>query len=377
MEKLTKSLCILTALALLAACDKDADSGVQIPAAKTNFEVSLPGALETYGVEDPQAAGQITPYYDNVTVYLVDAGGNATYYAWTNDEIKAKQKRFEQITEPAQVLVIVNSGSAILPTGTVPLSELTAAMMKSSVVDHNQIARTLAVEDAKGNAAGTYNSVQQVMLAGEQSVFTTETSDDGHTLKKASVELSSIVSRFEIGTVKKGTGLDALTVEAVYVNNFLNFNGGALNSTIQNYNEITWPATFTPAWATDSYNAAVTSATGTKAYAYQVFSGNVVPHIIYKVSGTVSAGDKLAEGTGGADNSTSFTGKYITVKGFRDSGSLISEIEPHKIYKLGLEDGGIEITPDKITDKPEKAKIDLIVAVSVADWTVANVTPEI
>lgn len=377
MEKLTKSLCILTALALLAACDKDADSGVQIPAAKTNFEVSLPGALETYGVEDPQAAGQITPYYDNVTVYLVDAGGNATYYAWINDEIKAKQKRFEQISEPAQVLVIVNSGSAILPTGTVPLSELTAAMMKSSVVDHNQIARTLVVEDAKGNAAGTYNSVQQVMLAGEQSVFTTETSDDGHTLKKASVELSSIVSRFEIGTVKKGTGLDALTVEAVYVNNFLNFNGGALNSTIQNYNEITWPATFTPAWATDSYNAAVTSATGTKAYAYQVFSGNVVPHIIYKVSGTVSAGYKLADGTGDADNSTSFTGKYITVKGFRDSGSLISAIEAHKIYKMGLADSGIEITPDKITDKPEKAKIDLIVAVSVADWTVANVTPEI
>ena len=377
MEKLTKSLCILTALALLAACDKDADSGVQIPAAKTNFEVSLPGALETYAVEDPQAAGQITPYYDNVTVYLVDAGGNATYYAWTNAEIKAKQKRFEQISEPAQVLVIANSGSAILPTGTVPLSELTAAMMKSSVVDHNQIARTLAVEDANGNAAGTYNSVQQVMLAGEQSVFTTETSDDGHTLKKASVELSSIVSRFEIGTVKKGTGLDALTVEAVYVNNFLNFNGGALNSTIQNYNEITWPATFTPAWATDSYNAAVTSATGTKAYAYQVFSGNVVPHIIYKVSGTVSAGYKLADGTGDADNSTSFTGKYITVKGFRDSGSLISAIEAHKIYKMGLADSGIEITPDKITDKPEKAKIDLIVAVSVADWTVANVTPEI
>ena len=30
-----------------------------------------------------------------------------------------------------------------------------------------------------------------------------------------------------------------------------------------------------------------------------------------------------------------------------------------------------------VTDKTEKAKIDLIVAVSVADWTVANVTPEI
>ena len=46
-------------------------------------------------------------------------------------------------------------------------------------------------------------------------------------------------------------------------------------------------------------------------------------------------------------------------------------------FVVGLADSGIEITPDKITDKPEKAKIDLIVAVSVADWTVANVTPEI
>jgi len=115
MEKLTKSLCILTALALLAACDKDADSGVQIPAAKTNFEVSLPGALETYGVEDPQAAGQITPYYANVTVYLIDAGENAMGYAWTDAEIKARQKRFEQVVEPAAVGVIVNSGGVTLP----------------------------------------------------------------------------------------------------------------------------------------------------------------------------------------------------------------------------------------------------------------------
>lgn len=378
MKKLTKSLCALTALVLLASCSKDAEPGGTLaPGGKTNFEVSLPGALETYAVEDPQAAGAIIPFYNDVTVYLADAGGNVTYYAWTDAEIKAKQKRFEQIAEPAQVLVIVNSGSVILPTGTVPLSELTGAMMKSSVVDQNQIAKTLAIEDAKGNAAGTYNSVQQVMLVGDQSVFTTETADDGHTLKKASVELSSIVSRFEIGTVKKGTGLDALTIEAVYVNNFLNFNGGIYNSTLQNYNELTWPATFTPAWATDGYNAAVTSVTGTKAYAYQVFSGNVVPHVIYKVSGTVSAGYRLSDGTGDADNPTPFTGKYITVKGFRESGTLISSTAPHKIYKMGLEDGGIEITPDKITDKPEKSKMDLIVAITIADWTTSNVTPEI
>lgn len=72
-----------------------------------------------------------------------------------------------------------------------------------------------------------------------------------------------------------------------------------------------------------------------------------------------------------------FTGKYITVKGFRENGTLLSSTMSHKIYKMGLENGGIEITPDKITDKPEKDKMDLIVGITIADWTTANVTPEI
>ena len=44
---------------------------------------------------------------------------------------------------------------------------------------------------------------------------------------------------------------------------------------------------------------------------------------------------------------------------------------------MGLDGSGIEITPDKITYKPENNKIDLVVAITVADWTTANVIPEI
>ncbi len=357
----------------LAACSKEAEPGAPAPAAKTNFEVSLAGALETYAVEDPQAAGQIVPYYDNVVVYLVDAGGNAVGYAWTDAEIAAKRKRFEQIVEPVEVGVIVNAGGVSLPIGSTTMSALENAIGALAVADQNKPVKTLAVADAKGNAAGDYLSVQQVMLIGGESAFTTETSDDGHPLKKAAVELRSEVSRFEVGTVKPGTGLDALTVEAVYINNLYNDYGRSSN---QNFTELTWPATY-PAWATDAYDASVTSSTGTKAYAYQVYAGNFVPHIIYKVSGTVSAGYKLADGTGDADNPTPFTGKYITVKGFKEGSSSVIGLMPHKIYKMGLENGGIEITPDKITDNPEKTKIDLIVAITVADWTVSNVTPEI
>ena len=372
MKKLTKIICALAVPALFAACNKDAEPGIPAGGEKTNFEVSLPGAPETYGVEDPQGAGQIVPYYDNVTVYLVDAGGNAVGYAWTDAEIAAKRKRFEQIVEPVEVGVIVNSGSVSLPIGPTTMPAIESAISALPVADQNKPVKTLALADAKGNAAGDYLSVQQVMLIGSQDTFTTETSDDGHTLKKAAVELSSEVSRFEVGTVKPGTGLDALTVEAVYINNFKN---DYLGSSVQSFTELTWPATY-PAWATDAYNAAVTSAAGTKAYAYQVYAGNVIPHIIYKVSGTVSAGYKLADGTGDENNPTSFTGKYITVKGFKEGSSSVFGLTRHKIYKMGLDSGGIEITPDKITDNPEKTKIDLIVAITVADWTVSNVTPE-
>ena len=101
-----------------------------------------------------------------------------------------------------------------------------------------------------------------------------------------------------------------------------------------------------------------------------------MPHVIYKVSGTVKAGYKLADGTGDWDVATPFTDKYITVKGFRENGALVGWLENNKIYKMGLEDGGIEITPDKITDKPEKSKIDLIVGITIANWASSNVTPE-
>lgn len=352
----------------LASCAKDEQAATGNAGAKTNFAVALPGAINTYAVEDPQNGTAITPFYNDVTVYMVDGGGNAVAYEWSDTEIAARQKRFEQIVEPTKVIVIVNKGNVVLPA-TATETALNVALQTLTIENQNKALLTLATADGKGNAAGDYLSVQQVALYGEQTTFTTETADDGHDLKKAAVELSSLVSRFEVGTVKPGTGLDALTVEAVYINYFYNDYG---MTTAQGLSENNWPASFTPTWATDAYDAGVTSLAGTKAYAYQVFAGNLVPHIIYKVSGTVTAGYKLSDGTEGA-----FTGKFITVKGFKDGTTSLTVIEAHKIYKMGLENGGIEITPEEITDKPEKSKTDLIVAITVAEWDVINVTPEI
>mgnify|MGYP001340569454 FL=1 len=179
MKKMYKSLCLLTALVLLAACNKDAEPNGSAAGGKTNFAVSLPGGLDTYAVEDLQDAGAIVPLYEDVTIYLMDAGENFIGHAWTDAEIKAREKRFEQITEPAAVAVIVNSGSVTMPTGALSKYEFQDVIHAIAAADQNKAAKTLAAEDSKGNAAGTYGPIRQVTLYGAETVFTTETSTDG------------------------------------------------------------------------------------------------------------------------------------------------------------------------------------------------------
>ena len=372
--KIKTILMSMLAVAALASCNNDDESGAIEE--KAPLVVTLPGSsISTYAVEEPQAAGQITPLYNDAMVYLVDAGDNATGYVFSDAELSAKKKQFEEIVLPSKVIVIANKGNAGLPTGKTTVSAINNALNTLTVATQNNAAVTLAVADAKGNAAGDYISVQQVTLYGETSTISDMDDWDPHDAKKADVELKSLVSRFEVGTVKAGTGLTDLTVEDVYVNFFYKENGKTTN---QSFTETTWPLTlatpavFTPTWATDVASATVTSQAGTKAYAYQMFAGNLVPHIIFKVSGTVADGYKLSDGTTG-----DFTGKYITITGYKESGSDITAIEAHKIYKLGLTNGGIEITPEIITPKPEQEKFDLQVNITVADWTSAEVTPNI
>lgn len=365
-------LAVALAAMTLASCNKEEGADVAATdAVKKSLIVALPGAsVGTYAVEDPQAAGQITPLYSDAVVYLFDAGDNATCYAFDDEDLAAKSIKIEEVVKPVKVMVIVNKGNAVLPTtGTTTQSAITTALEALTVEMQNKAVANLTAADTKGNAAGDYISVQQVTLKGETATLEDIPNWDGHDAWKADVQLKSLVSRFEIGTVKKGTGLESLIVTDVYVNYFYRTNKKDASTSLgeANWNDSTIPAELKNAGSTE-----VTSVASTKCYAYQVFAGDMVPHIIFKVSGTVSDGYKLADGTTGV-----FSDRYITVTGFKESGIDITEIEAHKIYKVGLENGGIEITPEEITPDPELTKYDLQVNITVADWTVTTVTPNI
>lgn len=220
MKKILKTLCALSIVVVLAACNEEAGSGAPAPAAKTNFAVSLPG--RPVNLRRRRPAGRRS---DRTLLQRRDGlpGGCRRQYGGACLERRRDQFETETVRTDCRTFEgarIREHGSVSLPTGAVSYTTLRTAYLSVAISGQNQAVKTLADEDAKGNAAGDYLSVQQVTLVGEQTSFTTETSDDGHTLKKPPWNSVRWVSRFDVGTVKAGTGLDALTVEAVYVNNF-------------------------------------------------------------------------------------------------------------------------------------------------------------
>lgn len=344
-------LAVALAAVMFASCSNEEVAVIDTNVGDASLVVTLPGAVtaDTRAVEDPIVAGTIVPNYTNAIVYLKDEGGNAVGYKLTEEELTAKKKVINKITKPYEVLVVVNSGTIALPEGDIMSAALTTKLNSLAIADQNT------------------GGAQDVTLMGS----TKEISSAGDKKLAATVPLKSLVSRFEIGTVIAGEGLENITLKAVYINYFYNTYERIAGSA-QTFTQDSWKDPYTPAWATDSGSTEVTAAES-KCYAYQVFAGDMVPHIIFKVSGEVSNGYKLSTGETGA-----FENMYVTIKSFTPA---LTAIEANKIYKVGLGagagTGGIEIPVDKITPKPELNEFDLTVNVTVASWTEENLTPNI
>jgi hypothetical protein len=109
--------------------------------------------------------------------------------------------------------------------------------------------------------------------------------------------------------------------------------------------------------------------TGTKAYAYHVFAGeagtHLIPHVILLVKGQLANG-KYVLG-------------YVTFTKYYDNvaSALITQINPNKIYKLGILSTGITIDANSVTVVPEQEAYDLGIYVDVDEWNAYTVTPQV
>ncbi len=367
-----KKILFLAALAAtvgFASCSKD---GSENPASGDNvLLVQLPGNVVTRSVQDQVTTNSTTVLAD-VTVFLLNGDAVVgTPIDFAVADISAKYKRIEQVPSTVnKVLVVAN----------IPSAESAAVKALTSATAIKNYAFTIANQN-------TGNGINNKTHMGDAvAVVDTDPVPDGHVYKKATVTLNALTARFEIGAVKKGVGVESVELVGVWINNYYT-DGKAtvqLNNNASTYWDMnpatsTSPATtpfgtvtptvpYVPAAYYDAYSPSVTVAAGSSVYAYHVFAGSNIPHVVMLVKGeytteqTPGAGDKYFLG-------------FVTFNKFVDGGSPITSIVANTIYKIGVGSTGITIDAKDITPEPELTNFDLGVTVTITPWTEKVVTP--
>ncbi len=377
MKKQLFGIMALAAAALVGftACNKD---NGETPAATGNnvLMVKLPDNIVTRAVETPVTGANITSVLDDVTVYLLNNGGLILdTKTFTAQQRTDKYARFEQVSSAVtKVLVLANT-----PTDATLTGLNNAAAIK-------QYAYTSASQNL---AAKTGVNGQLLMGEANVNMSAADPATDGHAYGEAEVTLNALTARMEIGAVKAGEGITSIELVGIWVNNYFptyDYTFATASAKLHAADDAKWittPLTSTSPSATAAdfasvsvpaytlahyYNAAANTNVkldaSTMAYSYQVFAGNV-PHVILLVKGEYASGYY-------ADGKKYFLG-YVTFNKY--NAGAVTAFQPNYIYKMGVDENGIEIKAEYITPKPEMSKYDLGVKIVVTEWTIQNVTP--
>jgi hypothetical protein len=393
MKKTIFSLFFLTAaIACFTGCMKSDAEGEA-----ATLIVKLPGCELTKAIDGqvPSSTTATLATTDRVVVFLLN--GTTVVgegHLFTTDEITAKYKRFEMVSASVNRVVVVGK----IPT-TVDIAAFQALTNYGAIVNY---AYTLASQQ-------TGTGVQNLTIMGE-GVPVVGGTDPGpfpaehetsHIYKEVTIALDALTARFEVGAVRAGVGIEQVELVAVFINNYWATNAkGALQShpmgntvfsitptsgvSATPFSTVTVTNAYTHPQFRDLANndvaTGVTLATGSRVYAYHLFAGqtpatpsslkNGLPHLILLIKGQYA--------TGYYEGSNRYFLGWVTFTQYRiDASTLVTTIENNKIYKMGVGETGIVITPEIITPDPEMEEFDLGIAVTVTPWTAVTVTPEV
>ena len=361
-------LATLALAVMFTSCSKEDNGGNETQ--DNVLLVKLPDNVNLRAVES-QATTATTITLSDVTVFLLN--GNtlaAPPVVFSGSEISNKAKRIEQVPSGVNNVIIV----ANIPAGATVASLTTGTAIK-------EYAYTVASQNA--------SNIETVTRMGTGVPATAaDPTPDGHEYKTVSVELTPLVARFEIGTVKPGTGIANVELIGVWINSY--YTNGS-KSAVQFHASsdpkwVTTPLTSTspmatpfgavtmdnaPYTETTYYNAAdntnVVLNAASKVYAYQVFAGANIPHLILLLKGEYD--------TGYYTGTDKYFLRYLTFRNFEDGGTAITSVAANTIYKVGVGVTGITVNAEDLTPDPEMNLFDLGITVTVTPWTEKNVTP--
>ena len=366
-----KILFATLALAVMfTSCSKEDNGGNETQ--NNVLLVKLPANVSLRAVES-QASTATTITLSDVTVFLLN--GNTVAAApvtFLPAEITAGYKRLEEVPSGVNNVIVV----ANIPAGATVASLTTGTAIK-------EFAYTIASQNA-GNITTVTRMGEGIPATASDPLAT----PDGHDYKAVSVELTPLVARFEIGTVTKGTGIENVELVGVWINSYYT-NGSKSAVKFHASSDPVWvvsPSTATspstsafpaitgitvPSYTEGTYynqgSSSVSLTSGSSVYAYQVFAGNNIPHLILLVKGEYAAGHYTA--------GAKYFLRYLTFRNFLDGSTPITSVVANTIYKVGVGTTGIVVNADDLTPDPEMNLFDLGVTVTVTPWTEKTVTP--
>ncbi len=235
--------------------------------------------------------------------------------------------------------------------------------------------------------AATQSDISQVSLYGHSALVPPATQGENYT---CNVNLNPIVARLELADMKATGSIASFKVEGIFIDKFytqstvggnpsldyLRYIGADNNAFMAGTAQ--YPAALSgitydgyPAPLESSGNPALAKpVTDGDVWAYNLFapvsSGTVdnVPRIIIRLSDIQTNNGTTISGT-----------QYLTIKGLRENGTLLTGIQAGKIYKIGT--GVFSFDETNLTTTPNLNTIDVEVKVTLATWSIVDVTPDI
>jgi hypothetical protein len=380
MKKLNfKYLTLLAAVLLLgfSSCSNDNEVDVTDNGPSQSVFLKIGGNTPaTYSQGAPQAAAPVT--FTDGQLYFVNASGVILkHYTLTSGATSDTNIDMTTLTGAGETITnLPGSVSAVHIVGNVPSSVTLPATGNISAVK----ATVLGV--------ATQSNIGDVSLYGSNTLTAPVSPATAYT---CAVDLKPVVARIELARIETQTGshITGFKVKGIFVDNYYSqgtVDGTTLSSSYLKNNGTT-ASNFTDAGGSynpaatysgvvyDWYSAAlsasgtplaVTPAMGGNVWAYNLFAtavGSAVPRIIIRLTDITTD-----------DSSVYADPQFITITGFKDGGSALSGIQAGKVYSIAA---GISFDETDLAPEPNLTTIDVLVTVTLAGWTVVNVTPDI
>lgn len=367
-------LAALAVCAIFASCSKDEGSNASD---KISLYVQFSNNVTNRAVDAPETTGTKTTINDAILFFL--SGSQVVGTAELTAADVTDGKTFPDVSGSVDNVYVV---------GNVPSGDNASVKALGTISAIKNYAYTI---EHQSTTASIQNKTH---MGGANTVEVSPATSTDNAVYSATVDIRSITARFEFGGIVAGEGIKSIKLEGVWMNYYPATYTNAVASSpilVQNgsdspywatpvanvvgaANSLASPTNFVDPYSSEFYfdkgSSLVTAETTTaNAYAYHLFAGAYVPHVIFLVSGEYEPNyyEQSADGP--------FFLGWVTFKGFtnKTSGSPINAVVGNDIYKSL---GGITIPSSYLTDKPE-LNIDLNLTVNVVPWTEVNVTPNI